>query len=193
MSQPPPRESAVAPVADPPAKPPYDFAALLSRYESPLLRYAGQIVGRHTGEAEDVVQETFLRLHRQVLDHGATSIENYQSWVFRVAHNLALDVLRRRTREHRRRRRAAVSREDVSGDPADALAEVIQREMREAVLAELDNLPDIQKHVLLLKVVEGMTLREIGEILGMSASNVAWRVNGGLRLLAQRLKASGLI
>lgn len=192
MSQPLPRESAVVPVADPPARPAYDFAALFSRYESPLLRYVGQIVGRRTGEAEDVVQEAFLRLHRQALDRGAGSIENYQSWLFRVAHNLALDVLRKRTREQRRRERAATAA-DVSHDPADALAEAIQRETREAALAELDRLPDMQKHVLLLKVVEGMTLRETGEILGMSTSNVAWRVNAGLRLLAQRLKASGFI
>ncbi|HUU67996.1 MAG TPA: sigma factor, partial [Planctomycetota bacterium] len=63
----------------------FDFAAAVSEFETPLLRYVRQFFGNDAESAEEVVQEAFLRLHRQVEQHGAASIENMPSWLFRVA------------------------------------------------------------------------------------------------------------
>ena len=178
------------------ARGPLDFAAILTRFEVPLLRYVGQIMGPDHEAPEEVVQEAFLRLHRQVGRHGASSVENLSSWLFRVAHNLAVSKLRRRELEKKLRDEAV--REARADQPsplaaADTLDEVVRRELCRRVMAELDTLPQDQKQVLLLKVIEGFTFREIGEITGQAVSNVAYRINGGLRELARRLRSADLM
>jgi len=175
----------------------FDFAATVSEFETPLLRYVRQFSGNDAESAEEIVQEAFLRLHRQVEQHGAASIENMPSWLFRVAHNLTISVRRRRELERKLREQAAV---DAAADarsgavPApDALEELVRRELCDLVMAEVRKLPDEQKEVLLLKVIQGFTLREIGEITGVPLSSASYRINQGLRELAQRLKAQGLV
>ena len=63
---------------------------------SALLGYAYQIVGS-TGEAEDLVQVAFLKYYDQT--QRTAVIENQRSWLYRVVHNLAIDLLRRRGRQ----------------------------------------------------------------------------------------------
>ena len=54
-------------------------------------------------------------------------------------------------------------------------------------------LPESHRHVLLLKIVQDMTLREIGRVTGLSLGNVAYRLNQGLKELTRRLKDAGVI
>lgn len=87
-----------------------DLMAVVAHYQSPLLRYVGRMLGNVDHETEDIVQEAFVRLHRQVAGHGAGSVKHLTTWLFRVAHNLTIDMLRRRSR----RKRAP----DATVDPA---------------------------------------------------------------------------
>jgi len=178
-------------------RPEYDFAAVVAQYETPLLRYAAQILGKGAaGGAEDVVQEAFLRLHRQVLRHGEGSVRNLSSWIYRVAHNLAMDQIRKQQREKRGKERARQQGVIPSTEPedeVDALGEMMHREACDKALEELHNLPESQKHVLLLKIIQGMTFREIGEVTGLTPGNAAYRIDCGLRALAKKLKTSGVI
>jgi len=170
----------------------YVFRAVVSRYETALLRYVGQIQGSCClADAEDIVQETFLRLHRQVAENGEASVRKMSSWLFRVAHNLAMDAIRKQGREGRKRERAAQA--EGGADKVDALGGMMQREASERALAELHKLPDEQRHVILLRIIQGMTFREIGQVTGLTVGNVSYRINQGLQELARRLKASGVI
>jgi len=175
----------------------FDLAAAVSQFETPLLRYVRQLFGNDAESAEEVVQESFLRLHRQVEQHGAASIENMSSWLFRVAHNQTISVRRRRELERKLREQAAAEAaadaRPGAAPAADALEELVRRELCDLVMAEVRKLPDDQKEVLLLKVIQGFTLREIGEITGVPLSSVSYRINQGLRELALRLKAQGLV
>jgi len=173
---------------------PFDFAAIVGQYESPLLRYVGQLLGSNRDGAEEAVQEAFLRLHRQVSEHGRASIENLSAWLFRVAHNLAISTVRRRELERRLREE---SKDDpladgADGEPVNALDVLVRKEMCERALAELQMLPQKHKEVLLLKIIQGFSFREIGEITGLSVSHVSYRMNQGLRELSRRLKGAGL-
>ena len=69
----------------------------------------------------------------------------------------------------------------------DALGEVIRQEARQVVLRELAKLDDSYRQVVLLKVIQGMTLREVAEVVGVSLSTVNHRLNEGLGILARRL------
>ncbi len=174
----------------------FDFAATVDEFETPLLRYAVRIIGHVGHEVEDVVQEVFMRLHKQVTDKGVGSIGSVRVWLFRVAHNLAIDVGRKRTRRAKAgdRIRHNAEREQADSELAmDTLGQMERREAAEAAMAELDELPDSQRQVVLLKVVEGMTMREIAKVVGISPSNVCYRMNQGLRTVAKRLKETGVI
>ena len=172
-----------------------NLMAIVARYQGPLLRYVGRMLGGAVDQREDVVQETFIRLHRYVSDHGWDSLKYPATWLFRVAHNLTLDELRRRVR---RQDAGGVSLEspaatEPTAEEMDAVGEAIRREAREVVLRELARLDDTHRQVLLLKIVQGMTLREVAEVTGVSLSTVNYRLNEGLGLLALRLRKAGVV
>ena len=173
-----------------------DLMAVVRRYQSPLLRYVGHLLGRVDGETEDLVQEAFIRLHGQVQSHGIDSILNLQTWLFRVAHNLAIDLIRKRER-HRPKQEAhqasvAAVAARASGE-VDALEDVLRLEARQAALQELKNLDEPIRQVVLLKIIQGMGLRQVAKIVGVSLSTVNYRLNQGLTELARRLKNAGVV
>ncbi len=180
-----------------PAAPPADnLMAVVAHYQGPLLRYVGRMLGRVDDGREDIVQETFIRLHRQVSTHGPTSVRNLTTWLFQVAHNLTVDVIRRKVRTpdpvEAPPDPAAVEQEP-SADEMDSLSEAIRQEARQVALRELAELDEPYRQVVLLKVVQDMTLREVAEIVGVSISTVNERLNHGLGILARRLKKAGVV
>jgi RNA polymerase sigma-70 factor, ECF subfamily len=164
---------------------PVKFSEIVDRYESPLLRYVMHLIG--PAEAEDVVQDVFLRLHRTLSRSGPESIGNLSRWLFAVAHNAAIDA----AKDGARRTPAVPASPD--GEALDQLSALVRRAACERALEEMRRLPDVQRQVLLLKVVQGMTLREIGDVAGLSPSNVAYHLEKALTELARRLKAANVM
>lgn len=180
-----------------PAAPRADnLMAVVSQYQGPLLRYVGRMLGSAggRGESEDIVQETFIRLHRQICTRGPGSIEHLTTWLFRVAHNLVLDALRRQVRQDATQvstNPAATTREEAG--EMDALGEIIRREARQVVLRELNELDELYRQVVLLKVIQGLSLRQVADVVGVSLSTVNYRLSQGLGILAQRLRRAGVV
>jgi RNA polymerase sigma-70 factor (ECF subfamily) len=170
---------------------PVDLSLAVETYESPLLRYVRQLVG--PGDAEDLVQETFLRLHRYVERRGGAAVRNLSSWLFRVAHNLALDSRRRRRVRDRAEERALRLLVPEKEQGPEGLAALVRRAACERAVEELGRLPDRQRHCLLLKVIQDMSFREIALVTGMTVGNVAYHINHALQELARRLRAAGVI
>jgi len=173
-----------------------DLMAVVAHYQSPLLRYVGQILGRIDHEAEDIVQEAFVRLHRQVAGHGPGSVKHLTTWLFRVTHNLTIDMLRRRSQRKRIPETAvdpSALSEEQAADELDALGEVLRQEARQVALRELAQLDDQQRQIVLLKVIQGMTLRQVAKVVGISVSLVNYRLNQGLTELSRRLRRAGVV
>ncbi len=180
----------------PPAPQAGDLMAVVAHYQGPLLRYVGRMLGARDSQREDVVQETFVRLHRQVSAHGADSVTHLTTWLFRVAHNLTLDALRQKVRRRDAGQTSAdpaAAADEQAADDLDALGEVIRQEARQVALRELSQLDDAHRQVILLKVVQGMTLRQVAEVIGMSVTTVNCRLNEGLGILARRLRTAGVV
>ena len=177
---------------------PGDLMAVVAHYQSPLLRYVGRMLGTTDHEAEDIVQETFIRLHRQVNRKGAQSIRNLSTWLFRTAHNLTIDVIRKRSR---RIKTVNVKAKDESDsfvqqqatDELDALGEMLRQEAREVALRELAELDEQCRQIVLLRIIQGMTLRQTAEVAGVSTSLANYRLNKGLTELARRLQKAGVV
>lgn len=139
--------------------------SLVLTYSTLLFRVAHAVL-RNQAEAEDTVQDAFLR----VLAHRAKlpEIEDMRVWLVRIVWRLALDRTRRKTPGQMD---DAFARSLVAQHlPADeALAE--SRELQR-VLLEMERLPSAERHVLLLSAVEEMKTAEIASVLGKSESAV---------------------
>lgn len=161
-----------------------DLATLLETY-SPLLFRIAHSVLRSRAEAEDVVQDVFLRVikHR----HSLMTVRDVRVWLIRIAWNLAVDR-RRRIRPEQLDDSFAESLV-ASNVPADKAFDQAQR-MR-AVLYELERLPKGERHVLLLAAIEEMGMAEIAEVLGRSESAVRALLFRARTRLRKRLERKG--
>ena len=78
-------------------------------------------------------------------------------------------------------------------DQSDPLGQMAHKEDCNKAMEEMEQLPDHLKQILLLKIIGGMTLRQIAETTGLTPGNAGYRLNQGLSELAERLKAKGVI
>ena len=160
------------------------FDLLVDRHEAPLLRFAASIL-REATKAEDVVQESFLRLLRKGPDVGSEA--SLGPWLFRVCRNLAYDMKKMDTREAARREKVAYE------EPITPDAQSEQQEVLSLVQRELQNLPEREREAIWLKVHEGWNYAQIGEVLGVKPGTVGWIVHEGMNRLTARLRMAQAI
>ncbi|MCX6029162.1 MAG: sigma-70 family RNA polymerase sigma factor [Chloroflexi bacterium] len=144
-----------------------DFDALFLAHYEEVYRLLYRIVGTREA-AEDVAQETFLRLSRQRFGPGRE--HNVRAWLYRVASNLAFNALRGQGRRQRREEQTVyeVATGGLAPDPADAAA---QADERAAVRRALSRLPERQAQLLLLRHA-GLSYRELAEALAVAPGSV---------------------
>jgi len=152
-----------------------NLSEVFTELREPVSRYLLSL-GLAAPEAEEVVQETFLRLCQHLDAKGPQ--DNLRGWVFRVAHNLARD-------EHRRRlRRPAEPLVDnhAGGDTPEQ--QFLARERTRRLEAAMRRLPAHQQECLHLRA-EGLRYREIAEVLDAGVSTVADWIQQALKTLAK--------
>ena len=110
------------------------------------------------------------------------------AWLYRVARNLAVDEVRKETRMEKRQQLVAAPERQ-----APPTAPVEREEICEVVTSRLRNLPPNQRDVLILKVQEGKSYREISEVTGLSVANVGYLIHHGLKGLARELRLAGVL
>jgi len=162
--------------------------AFVRRYEEPLMRFTARFLG--DGEAaQDVVQETFLQVARH--PRRLLTVENCHNWLLRVARNLGITRLRQvaRFRKHTQvlADRLAQSAQDRCHEASRALE---QEETRRKVRAEIEKLGPRHREVLLLKIQEEKSYKEISEITGLTVTNVGYLLHTAMKDLARRLNHS---
>lgn len=156
------------------------FALLVTRHE-PLVRGLARRFARGEAEAQDVVQDVFLR----AFDQLATLREpaRLRPWLARLAVQRGLTLGRRRRVETAALPRLA-REEAVLGVANDA---AIASEERARLLAALDELPAETRAVIVLRYLEGLDAPRIADELGLSPDAVRQRLSRALRLLRERL------
>ena len=131
----------------------------------------GQI-RRMTGDphvAEDLVQETYLRAHRQM---DQTAVQSIEGLLYRTSRNLAIDHLRRARYRAQFETGAGGAAESVQSGQADIEARLIHDEQQKLLEAELAALPLRARHVWAMHFVEGKNYGEIAGVLGISRNTV---------------------
>ena len=159
--------------------------ALVAAHQAPRLRYARRLV-RDADAAEDAVQEAFLRFLPSA-ERGAAP-EKASAWLYRVTHNLCLDRIRKETRM------IGIEAIDPAAAPGPSPAEAAERaELKTRVDELLGALSENQRAVLVLKIQEGKSYREISEITGLSAGNVGFLIHRGLKKMAELIREKEII
>ena len=172
------------------------FGLLLARYEKPVFRFVARYLRDHQ-LAEDVHQEVFVRVIRGAATFKRT--QKFGPWLFRIARNLCIDTIRREGY----RRAVSLSAPTGGGRDGDgggpALGETVAgneptpdrtvevRDMAGAVQRALDDLPDEQRELVLLKEMAGLTFREAADVLGVPESTLKSRMQVALESLRRSL------
>jgi len=148
-----------------------DWKVCFSELAPGLVLFARQFV-RTSADAEDIVQDAFVRFWRK--EH---SIEN-RGLLYATVRSVALDLLRRDTRRARREANAALEVEQTTAPQFD-FDDGSQQELAVAV----DRLPVEQREVLVMKIWNELTFAEIGQALGISQNTAASRYRYALAAL----------
>jgi len=163
------------------------IAQLVADYSTALYRVAFSVT-RNAAEAEDAVQETFLRVLRHESRLG--EIRDYRVWLVRIVWNIVLDRKRRAKTRPEGEDIADHARVLHSGDrAADDAAISSQQQAR--ILALIDRLPPREREALLLSAVEELTTAEIAAALGTTESSIRSRIFRARRELAVLLEKEG--
>ncbi len=156
------------------------LAALFEAEESGLLRFAVGMVGRRM-VAEELVQETFLRLHPIF-----NEVENPRGWLYQSLRNLALNHLR----DHSRETELDEMVRPAEGDPpAEMLGQMEAIGLVKMLVAEMG---DEDRQLVQLKYNDNLKYTEISRRTGISVGNVGYRLHHLLKGLADTLRRAGI-
>ncbi len=164
------------------------FGALVRAHQRRIYACALQMMGDR-GEAEDGVQETFLRAYRAISRFDGRS--QLSTWLYRICVNVCLNLIRKR-----RRVKAAdvsdprvpepVADPNVGGTDPSRAVETVQLQKRLA--AALDTLSPSLRSTVVLVLIEGLPHKEAAEALGCPEGTIAWRIHEARRRLKTALE-----
>lgn len=155
---------------------------LFDRYGGPLFGYGMRLL-RDTGMAEELVQDTFVRLWRGASRYDAGR-GSARTWIYSIARNAAIDLQRRRSA---RPLLQAAPEDEFFGseEPHEQIVERLE------VRAALETLGEKHREVLHLSYDKGLTQLEIAERLSIPVGTVKTRTYHGLRAMRQELESRG--
>ncbi|MGH2841875.1 MAG: RNA polymerase sigma factor, partial [Solirubrobacteraceae bacterium] len=140
------------------------FGVIHDRYRQRLFAYARQMLGGSRQDAEDALQDVFLRAYSSLRSNDRPL--SLRAWLYRVAHNRCIDHLRKPVPP-------PVDLFDTSRKPLhDPIAEAERREDLRQLIADVRRLPDQQRSALLMREIDGLSYAELADALGVTLQAV---------------------
>lgn len=158
------------------------FAALLDAHQERIYSFALRLLGNEP-DAEDAAQDTFVRAFRSLADYDQA--RPFHSWLFGIAHNRCLDLLRARRPGFSLDEEEAPELPDNSTPVDLAVEAVLEGERIERLLAEL---PPLYSEILILQYREGLNGPELARVLAIPEGTVKVRLFRARALLKKKLE-----
>ena len=162
------------------------YLCLMKRYEAKLLNYIFKISNINKEDAEDILQEVFIKAYQNLNDFDLNF--KFSNWIYSIAHNATISAFRAI-----KVRPQTVSWEDkdlnnILESTLDVENTSLQKLTYKQILKIINRLPLKYKDVLILKFIEGKDYREISDILHKPMGTVATLINRAKKSLKQELK-----
>ena len=165
---------------------PHAWEKLVKRYESRVFNQGLRLMG-NSSDAMDLLQEVFLGVYRNL--HRFRGDAKFSSWLFRIAHNKAIDLSRRKRLLAGTPPNAEGEADPLEGLPADRQQEpeisLMHSELNQRIVERLSQLPLAQRLVVELKVFQSMTFEEIADMQDISENTAKTRFYAALKKLKQ--------
>lgn len=158
---------------------PEAYEHLIENYAEMVFRVAFRIL-QNEQDAEDAMQETFISLPRRI--RGFRGDSKFSTWLYRVVTNVALDILRARKRDHKSLLNLDERDETLELQIADTLQDLPESQLeRQAIRERIDEIlgamsPKLSEAFVLYEI-EGLSMQETAEALGVSLSTAKVRVH----------------
>ena len=165
-----------------------NLEGVVEQYQSGLLRYASRVLNNEDA-AQDVVQETFIRLHGHWQRVAARRVP-LKGWLFRTVHNTAVDYIRKESRRRLLHQKQSSQSRSYSTDNTDRRD---RDERHELVLRHLHVLKPTERAVLVLRLQEEMSYREIAGVIKRSEGYVGTLIHAATKKLTQSLQQAGVL
>lgn len=161
------------------------FEYIVKKYKKKVYTIIFNII-RDTQDAEDLVQEVFLRVYSSIKRFKGRS--NFYTWLYRISINVSFDYLKKN-------RRNLEFRDDfsISVDAIEVEKGLGRKEIIEKIFDLANNLPKKQKLIFILKFQNDFSNKEIGEILGLSQDTVKANLYHALKKIRDALKKEGFL
>ncbi|HET9480163.1 MAG TPA: RNA polymerase sigma factor [Candidatus Polarisedimenticolia bacterium] len=168
------------------------FRALVERHSRALFRLAYRITGNES-DAEDVVQETFMKAHRML--HRYESRAGFGTWLHRIATNCALDLVRARARRNVTTGAGGRPDEGAAADPLESVPDLspspdrlaLSDEVKRRVSSAMAQLTPNERAAFVLRHFEEQSILEIGKALGMRENAAKQSIFRAVRKLRRAL------
>lgn len=161
------------------------LVTLTKRYFDMIYRYSYRFV-QDTASAEDIVQDTFIKMWKST-DSFRESM-TVKPWLFRIAHNTAIDYLRKKKAIHFSAMDEEGFAETLADTDVNVLEQTIAQEERDSLTKHIESLPTHYREVLLLRAEEMLTFEEIAAVTGKPLNTVKSLYRRGLVILQQQMQ-----
>ena len=167
------------------------YRGLVERYQGRIYNVIFGMV-RNQEDAEDLAQDAFVKAFRKIDTFRLES--KFYTWLCRIAVNTTLDHLRKKARRPTAEFDEQIGTQDAEGNFIDAHhqdnpeANTYQEQVRQKIITEVDKLPEDQKQVVILREIDGLSYREISEILDVPEGTVMSRLFYARKRLREVLK-----
>jgi RNA polymerase sigma-70 factor, ECF subfamily len=158
------------------------FRELVETYMRQAYDVAFSILGSHD-DADDIAQEAFVKVHRVIRTFRGES--GFGTWLFRIVTNLSLNRLKQRKRRQHREVDLSVADQEMA--PAST-QHLDGQDMRIHIERALHELPTLQRAVVMLRHMNGLSTRQVSKILECSEGTVKTHLYRGLRKMRERLQ-----
>lgn len=166
------------------------FAEIVELYKDKIFHLAYRMLNnRH--EAEDIVQETFLRVYKNLDRYDEN--QKFSTWIYRIGTNLCIDRLRKRKPSYSldadmNDQEGMDGYSMIPSDDRSPETEMLLSETQRIIHESIESLPAKYKTIMLLRYIQDLSLQEISEVLDLPVTTIKTRVHRGREFLRKKLE-----